>query len=938
MQSQRKRSPENKTLIAARELYGKLLGRALDPGWVGSVKQTTSQLAGPELARCKQTYDNYVNGRTAPATDVEHEVLMAALANLREGNNEGVHVRRERAELHDELDAAFKTIMKLRNESKQQAATRHSTPWLHEVPKPPRSVPLVQVVAQPTRIPIPKYDTNLALLLCNALTSTGGATQAVISRINDEYEIALRGDSSLSEWTVSPNELLSDLTDRLASEARAAGFSLTSFDEMSIALNRDLNVIDSMHESLFLSGSRIGLLAQLDKVELGRTAAQVDEVLPREGHAEHNAKRLLSRLENAGFDLRRTLRFGESKLKALLSDLKASCSDGETRLAIILEGNDWYPETVLGHLSFLLHEVELAELSTIFVLGAPGAASRLSWPRDTVAWPDNTVSSVRVAELAAPCINDRRWHGVGYTTLEIAVELSPERGRLLSLALSAVAIGGCVDIDQLQLWFGMSQDEATWLSGVLVQHFGVHGVVPLDWRRHALNHLQRDDVVRLRSAIGKRWGDIPSLTSSLIAWALIQTLVTGNADRLDLVMAKLLRSDVSEVRYFESQLKLVASVIDLSDIGLNQALLLRAKIARDIATGCADRSSIVEYLDDRCRVLEGIIPDAALAAFYYQSGYFCYVDGRLAEADDLVTKALVLDSGSYRNCNLRGLISLARGDVRQASLYFEESIQLHNGYAYSHYNAGVAAERLKELPAAANHYIACLILQPDFYEAMFNLLNVLVELACFAEAATVAELAAALGPVCQSEVISNLAIGLLSACYSQVGLSLLKRADTLSPNNVVRYNIAVTYYARGQAEQCKAWLGLIDTSCMLPDQTKAVLQLKRLCKECDFSAFETNKTIIPKTAAAFKINFAVFQNYLRENGVRREVLVRRQVEEGLERGPKNPFKHAPKSIRERLLNCQMQSASVESSLKMREMRMGNVLGVRYMKVPSSTGG
>ena len=927
------------TMESARKQYGELLARALDPGWDSAVRQTTTQLAALSGARGKDTYDNYVNGRTAPGTDAEHQALMVVLTNLQVGISEGKYVRDERAELHDALDVAFKTIVQLRNSAKRQAAVGRRAHPPQAAIHPPRGSILRPVIAQPHRPPIAKLDTHLSLSVCTAFTPRGVATQGLASLIAETHDIVLRVDSSLSEWTVNANELLSELADRLASEGRAAGISMTEFDEMSTVVNKDLAVIDSMHESLFMSGSRIGLLAQLSKVEHWRTSPQQSGKRRTESHAEHNAQRLLWRLENAGFDLRRTLRFGESKLQALLRDLNAGCSADHTRLVIILDGNDQYPETVLGYLSVLLQETGLAEKSTLFILGAPDVANRLSWPGDVVFWRDEDIGlSSRDGGVSAAHWSDPRWRCPGYTGTNLDSELSPERSSRLSLALIAAAIGGSVDVELLQCLFKIPPSEAAWTAEVLTLYFRTSGIVPLDWRRHALNRLKNDDVAHLRMAIGTSLGDAPMRPSVLIAWALIRTLTTGTTNFLDLVMAQLLRSDVSELCYFESQLRLVATAVGLRELGLFEGMLQRAKIARDIAVGGVDSSCVAEYLDECCSTLEGKIADSALAAFYYQAAYLRFIDGLLDAADDLATKALVLDTTSHRNCNLRGLISLARGDIRQALESFNDSISLDNGYAYSHYNAGVAAEKLKELPAAANHYIDCLILQPDFYEAMFNLLNVLIDLACFAEAATVAELAAALGPVCESEVISNLAIGLLRACYSQVGLDLLKWADAISHNNVVRYNIAVTYYARGQASECRDWLARINVDHMPQDQAAMVMTLKSLCKKSDFSAFEVNEDITPKTAAAFNINFYEFQNYLMENGIRRETKVRRRVDQGLGKGKKHPFKHAPESIRDKLLRRSGQGAiPAITELKVEQAEKEGIM-VSYMKVPSNTGG
>ncbi len=102
-------------------------------------------------------------------------------------------------------------------------------------------------------------------------------------------------------------------------------------------------------------------------------------------------------------------------------------------------------------------------------------------------------------------------------------------------------------------------------------------------------------------------------------------------------------------------------------------------------------------------------------------GMYYSMQGRLAEAEEELRKAIQIDPRNYELHNNLGTVYRKQGDLVRAIQEYRLVLQLEPGDAMAHYNLGNVYLSEGNLPEAILEYRACLNIAPDYDEAHNNL-------------------------------------------------------------------------------------------------------------------------------------------------------------------------------------------------------------------------
>ena len=341
--------------------------------------------------------------------------------------------------------------------------------------------------------------------------------------------------------------------------------------------------------------------------------------------------------------------------------------------------------------------------------------------------------------------------------------------------------------------------------------------------------------------------------------------------------------------------------------------------------------------------------EQSLSEIYYQLAFIDYSMKSYQKARDNIECSLVLNESNYKSYNLDALVYFAEGNIPKAIKQVASSININNGYAYSHYNMGVIWESQNKHAKAANAYIKCLILEPEFYEALFNLSNILLDLNCYEDAGIIASYGATISPAFEAEICSNIAISLLNSGHSQQGLKILLGLASHNNAQYIFYNIAFTYYSRGQLETAQDWLDKINSEKISPELSISVIQLRKNIKQNKIEHFDISEET-PNTAKKLGIKIDFLYSYLEENGFRRNIKFEKIVHHATHSQPISPLKFCPKSSQQQTKKSKNSKRQLnnapkrEPALPLTQSKVPKVKRIkrknnlRHHRLPSYSGG
>lgn len=454
----------------------------------------------------------------------------------------------------------------------------------------------------------------------------------------------------------------------------------------------------------------------------------------------------------------------------------------------------------------------------------------------------------------------------------------------------------------------------------------------------------------------KQWyGDIQFTKAS--AWAsrdhwrecLLLFCISCKPYYLDLIVANGVRGNgipqdiiIEEFRLFLSSCRFLPR---------NARMLLdnRWNVMRQVAIGKSSEPMVEKALRNIVDNHEGIMPDSLISQVYYQLAFIQYINGQYKVALDDIELALTVCDDNYRAYNLLGLVQLERGKNVLALKAFFRSTEINNGYAHSHFNCGVAYERSNHFIKAANCYVACLLIEPEFYEAIFNLSNVLLELNCFEEAGEIAAYGSTICPLFEAELSSNLAISLLQMGHSADGLALLKYIAQHNSADYIKFNLAYNYCSRGRFEAAKNWLTQIDKKFATEEFSEQVTSLSKFISAerimpTDFNPKNQRRTNLNQ------IEIQLFLDYIEVYALRKDSRIKNIIRQALKKPAKHPLHYASKSLkkdvdfaRDIVKKTHYSNAKERKKLNSRSDRVKRQipledLRIGYYRLPSYSGG
>ena len=170
----------------------------------------------------------------------------------------------------------------------------------------------------------------------------------------------------------------------------------------------------------------------------------------------------------------------------------------------------------------------------------------------------------------------------------------------------------------------------------------------------------------------------------------------------------------------------------------------------------------------------------AAAEPLHQQGLVAYRAGRLAEAAELIGRAIGLDGRNADYCCNLGVIQRAAGKAEAALIQFERAVALEPRHALALGNMGNTLAQLGRLAEAAARYRAALALMPQNPAIENNLGNVLRQSGAAEDAIASYERAIALVPD-YAEALGNLGSLLVSLGRTDAAIVHLERALALRP-------------------------------------------------------------------------------------------------------------------------------------------------------------
>ncbi len=257
--------------------------------------------------------------------------------------------------------------------------------------------------------------------------------------------------------------------------------------------------------------------------------------------------------------------------------------------------------------------------------------------------------------------------------------------------------------------------------------------------------------------------------------------------------------------------RILAETIDfasqeVSNLGLIDRIQIRRvlRYVRQIRSGVIEARSGSDFFNE---VYESLTEKEKLerSLCLYQMSYFHFQMDKLDKAQELVLKALELDSTNVAAICFRAVLEMQKGRSEVASILLNEAQDLDNSYIFIPFYKGVLCEIEGEYEAAIIEYIRSLILAPNFYEAALNLTNCLLDSGRILDAArwVTAFLSKYAAP--SFEFQTNIAVGLFQAGYSSHALKMLSSVYAETPAPLIALNIAKVYFGRAQAGPCKDW-------------------------------------------------------------------------------------------------------------------------------------
>jgi len=214
----------------------------------------------------------------------------------------------------------------------------------------------------------------------------------------------------------------------------------------------------------------------------------------------------------------------------------------------------------------------------------------------------------------------------------------------------------------------------------------------------------------------------------------------------------------------------------------------------------------------RRRRSTGGLPPREIVALQQQAGALLNA-GRLAEALTVARQILAAQPRRADVHAFAGMAALRLGDAEAAAEHYRAAVQQEPRFFEAHYNLGRALQQLGESEAAAGAYHGALAIKPDLAPAHHNLGNALVALGRHAEAAEAYARTLELAPEA-ADSRRNLGLALhhlgrfdeAEAAYRAV---LAARPDWNEAHNNLTDTLLAKGDAAGAAGAAAAWLAAL---------------------------------------------------------------------------------------------------------------------------------
>lgn len=708
-----------------------------------------------------------------------------------------------------------------------------------------------------------------------------------------DFDIVAEVDTSNSEFLINKNHSLIEFVKNTSDQLRSPKRNFPNVETTLENIYNCRKTFKALKDFRF----HLGFLGEYEEVFTNIDSTQNDDT--ERAHDEDRIKDMVERLQSNKFNFDLYFKSGLNLLQAFFKDLDIILSKEKNIICIHLINNSIFPEVIWS--SLINHEIDFISKDKlkIIISGYPNDKEAESWPNESTQQHLSDELHVdkdttRISEIA------NYW---SFQSYEIDALINIENTFSLSLTHRAVCyslITGRLlsDSQDAANLLGFEESDTELLRNYLDAYFGGLKVAPLPWRKVLIQRVSSKDFSNWFKdvSIEKRLfiDDINKWRDNLLYFC-----ITQDVYYIDLLILNSVRGNGVPQDLVIIELSLIVSSCRFLSNEVTKSINSRLSTMKLIATGKTHDFKVLDSFRFIADNYEEHIPSELMSEIYYQIAFIFYVNNNHTDSLENTQLALLLSPNNFRAHNLEGLGYFENGEHENAVNAFRQSISINNGYSHSHYNLGVTHEHSNDYKKSANRYVACLLIEPEFYEAIFNLSNVLIELDCYQEAAAIAAYGSIISPLFEAELCCNLAIALLEMGRSMDGIHLLKYIAEHNSADYIKYNLAYTYCSQAKFYTAKEWIKQINQT-QIGEQLGTQVALLNAAIKSEIHSLTEYKHRFQRETDLSSLNIGLFISYIEDNGFRKDSRVETTVRHALKKPFKHPLHHASSSVKKKI--------------------------------------
>ena len=298
-----------------------------------------------------------------------------------------------------------------------------------------------------------------------------------------------------------------------------------------------------------------------------------------------------------------------------------------------------------------------------------------------------------------------------------------------------------------------------------------------------------------------------SLDTRYLSENFLHFLFTHDVSIVDVMILKHIRKN-PEILYElldKLELFLISTEAELINFHAYKELTFRVNFLRNYLDGTIKNKTNFQYFEILSKNLAALKNTELQSIAVYQLSYSHYASGQIEKAISVAEKAIKLDSKNYKALSFLAMLNMQIDQKEVSNQLLKESKLLNNMYEFTHFYLGVLHESQGEYEEAITHYTSALLIQPNFYEAGYNLTNCLFNSGRIVDATKLIVFLTTRQKFFEAELMNSLAVSLFEAERSAAAIQLLKDTYSRTQSEATALNLGMIYLERNQVEESTLW-------------------------------------------------------------------------------------------------------------------------------------